>query len=249
MLATEPQIIERYVKTGRVKLVFRDVLNHNERSERASEAAACAGKQGKFWEMHGLLFQEQPTLWATNNAGQLDLMLAFGEKVAGLDKAAFAQCLNDRATLVQLQAADAEQRTRGINTQPIFEIGEQRLYGALPVEAFAKVIDALATPQQFPDVLKVVLTRQSDGLYDVAVTLSSPYDTPERYADGWRVMDAQGNVLGVHTLSHDHAAEQPFTRVQSGLRIPPDVLQVTVQSRDKTFGFGGTTMTVTVPSA
>ncbi|NJM41142.1 MAG: thioredoxin domain-containing protein [Anaerolineae bacterium] len=48
MLTTEPEIIERYVRTGQLKLVFRDVLNHGERSERASEAAACAGRQGKF---------------------------------------------------------------------------------------------------------------------------------------------------------------------------------------------------------
>jgi protein-disulfide isomerase len=143
VLATEPQIIERYVKTGRVKLVFRDVLNHSERSERASEAAACAGQQGKFWEMHGLLFQEQPALWRTSNEGQLELMVSYGEKIEGLDKAAFAQCLNNRATLPQLQAADAEQRSRGITIQPVFEIGDQRLFGALPIEAFAKVIDAL----------------------------------------------------------------------------------------------------------
>jgi protein-disulfide isomerase len=143
VLATEPQIIERYVKTGRVKLVFRDVLNHSERSERASEAAACAGRQGKFWEMHGLLFQDQPTLWRTGNAEQLNLMLSFAEKIDGLDGATFAQCMNDRATLPQLQAADAEQRSRGITIQPVFEIGEQRLFGALPLESFAKVIDGL----------------------------------------------------------------------------------------------------------
>jgi protein-disulfide isomerase len=142
VLATEPQIFEQYVKPGRVKLVFRDVLNHGERSLRTSEAAACAGKQGKFWQMHGLLFQDQSKVWGTGNAGQLALMLEFGKRVEGLDAQAFEQCMNTRTTLAQLQAADAEQRGRGITSQPIFEIGSQRLFGSQPFAAFAKVIDA-----------------------------------------------------------------------------------------------------------
>lgn len=56
--------------------------------------------------------------------------------------------------------------------------------------------------------------------YAIAVTLSSPYDTPDRYAHGWRVLASDGTELGEHTLAHDHAGEQPCTRTQSGLEIP-----------------------------
>ncbi len=107
---------------------------------------------------------------------------------------------------------------------------------------------SLADQQRFPDVLKVELTRKDDGRFDVAVTMSSPYDTPQRYADGWRVLTPDGQVLGTHTLAHDHASEQPFTRTQSGVVIPSEVLQVTVEGRDKTYGFGGKTVTSTVPT-
>jgi len=100
---------------------------------------------------------------------------------------------------------------------------------------------------RFPDVLAVDLQPRGDGSYDVAVTLSSPYDTPRRYADGWRVLDAAGNVLGTHTLLHDHAAEQPFTRTQRGLLIPDGVDEVTVEGRDLANGFGGRSLTVGVP--
>ena len=58
---------------------------------------------------------------------------------------------------------------------------------------------------RFPDVLEVRLEPSGERTFDVRVTLSSPYDTPERYADGWRVLDPEGNVLGSHTLLHDHA--------------------------------------------
>jgi hypothetical protein len=42
-----------------------------------------------------------------------------------------------------------------------------------------------------------------------------------------------GSVYGEHTtLAHDHANEQPFTRTQSGVEVPNEVDQVTVEERD-----------------
>jgi hypothetical protein len=103
-------------------------------------------------------------------------------------------------------------------------------------------------PPAYPDVIGVELRPIGERVYDVAVTISSPYDTPQRYADGWRVLDPDGNVLGQHTLLHDHAAEQPFTRTQRGLHIPEGVSRVTVEGRDLANGFGGATITVDVPA-
>ena len=78
----------------------------------------------------------------------------------------------------------------------------------------------LSGSAQYPDVIAVELRPLGDRRYDVLVTLSSPYDSPQRYADGWRVLDSDGTTLGTHRLLHDHAAEQPFTRTQPGLEIP-----------------------------
>lgn len=98
-----------------------------------------------------------------------------------------------------------------------------------------------------PDVLAASLQRDDDESWTLKVTLSSAYDSPERYADGWRVMDEDGEVLGQHTLTHDHADEQPVTRTQSGLQIPDGVDEVTVQGRDTENGYGGTTLAIQVP--
>ena len=108
---------------------------------------------------------------------------------------------------------------------------------------------AVAEPggDRFPDVLEVTLSPAGDRIYDVSVTLSSPYDTPQRYADGWRVMDPAGNVLGTHTLLHDHASEQPFTRTQRGVAIPAGIDEIIVEGRDQANGFGGLTLSVPVP--
>jgi len=102
-------------------------------------------------------------------------------------------------------------------------------------------------PDRFPEIIGVQLVSSGDRVYDVVVSISSPYDSPERYADGWRVLDEEGNVLGTHTLMHDHANEQPFTRTQPGLEIPEGVRTITVQGRDLINGYGGGTLSIDIP--
>jgi len=99
--------------------------------------------------------------------------------------------------------------------------------------------------QQFPDILDVVVTPQDDT-FRFDVTVSSPYDTPERYADAWRIVAPDGTELGVRELTHDHAAEQPFTRSLADVVIPPDVTEVTAEGRALVNGWGGDTLTVTI---
>lgn len=104
-----------------------------------------------------------------------------------------------------------------------------------------------AAEQMFPDVVEVQVTRDSEGIYSFDVTIASPYDTPERYADGWRILGPDEEVLGEMSLDHDHASEQPFTRTQSGVEIPDGVSSVTVEGRDLENGYGGGTRTVELP--
>lgn len=99
--------------------------------------------------------------------------------------------------------------------------------------------------QEYPDVLEAEIEASGDT-YSVDVTISSPYDSPERYADGWRVLAPDGTVLGEHELMHDHASEQPFTRTQSGLEIPDGVDEVTFEGKDLENGYGGETVTIPV---
>lgn len=103
-----------------------------------------------------------------------------------------------------------------------------------------------ASDQDFPDVIAVEATRNGDD-WTFAVTVSSPYDTPERYADAWRVVGPDGTVYGERLLAHDHAAEQPFTRSQTGITIPDDVPIVVVEARDSENGWGGSTVDHELP--
>lgn len=96
--------------------------------------------------------------------------------------------------------------------------------------------------QRYPDVMAVQVTARGDDVYDFDVTISSPYDTPQRYADAFHVQGPDGHVYGERILWHDHANEQPFTRDLYGVRIPAGVKQVTVQARDRSHGYGGKTV-------
>ncbi len=108
-------------------------------------------------------------------------------------------------------------------------------------------VDPDEAAQRFPDVIDAELERTGDT-WRLSATVSSPYDSPERYADAFRAVTEDGTVLGVRELAHDHANEQPFTRSLTGLEIPDDVTRITVEGRDRTHGWGGDTVELAVPS-
>lgn len=102
-----------------------------------------------------------------------------------------------------------------------------------------------SSPQRFPDVVDATAEFDpSTDTWSFTVTISSPYDSPTRYADGWQILGPDRSVYGVHTLAHDHAGEQPFTRQQRGVEIPDGIDVVTIEGRDQANGFGGDTFTV-----
>jgi hypothetical protein len=96
-------------------------------------------------------------------------------------------------------------------------------------------------PETFPDIIDATAQLGDDGTWRFDVTVSSPYDTPERYADAWRIMAPDGEVVGIRELAHDHAGEQPFTHSLTGVSIPPSVGTVTIEGRDQANGWGGRT--------
>lgn len=114
---------------------------------------------------------------------------------------------------------------------------------ALPTPAQVKAV----SDQRHPDVVDVKVLARGADRFDFDVTISSPYDSTRRYADAFRVMNADGRVYGERGLLHDHAGEQPFTRELHGVSIPPAVRQVVVQARDRAYGYGGKTVGISLP--
>ncbi|MEZ5807976.1 MAG: hypothetical protein R3D65_09895 [Zhengella sp.] len=94
------------------------------------------------------------------------------------------------------------------------------------------------------DVVDVRYTQSSNGSYTFHVTVRHADEGWNHYADKWQVVGPDGTVLGERVLAHPHVSEQPFTRSQSGIRIPDAVEEVTVRAHDSVHRWGGRTMTV-----
>lgn len=109
------------------------------------------------------------------------------------------------------------------------------------------LVPRAAAEQKYPDVVAARITPLSGNRFDFDVTISSAYDTPQRYADGFRVVGLKGEVYGERKLLHDHANEQPFTRDLHGVTIPAGIRTVIVEARDLSYGYGGRRLEVALP--
>lgn len=103
------------------------------------------------------------------------------------------------------------------------------------------------TIQKYPNVISVKVKHDTESIFDFDVTVSSPYDTPQRYADAFRVTDKNGQVFAERKLIHDHEDEQPFMRDLYGVTIPKGVRIVVIQARDQKYGYGGEKIEVVLP--
>ena len=97
-----------------------------------------------------------------------------------------------------------------------------------------------------PPVIENVNVSQSGGSWTFDVTLSHPDTGWDDYADGWRVLDMDGNELGLRTLYHPHVKEQPFTRSLSGVKIPREMTRVQIEARDNVGGWSSQPIVVTL---
>ena len=130
----EPTLDEVRKKYGdQVRFVFKNFpLAFHKDAKLASEAALAAGAQGKFWEMHDILFQNQKAL------GRGDL--SDYAKQIGLDVAAFDRDLDSHRFAAQVESEMKQGEEAGVDGTPAFFINGKRLVGAQPFTAFDAAI-------------------------------------------------------------------------------------------------------------
>ncbi len=127
---------ETYIKTGQVRLIFNPVLSHFDLSEQSHLASECAAEQGRFWEMHDALFENQDALWS-DTAG-------VGKQLAadlGLDTVQFNTCMDEQRYMDLLYQQDEIRQEHGIRGQPVFDINGDLLFGAQSFETFQSIIE------------------------------------------------------------------------------------------------------------
>jgi len=143
---TQPQIIQNYVNTGKVKVVFRDFAFLGTESTAAANAAQCAEDQNKLWAYHDALYAAK--LGDDNKGGTEDdgfyssaEFVKLAQQV-GLDIPTFTSCIgnNTDASIVAQEKGDAA--NVGINSTPSFIVNGTMITGAQPYSAFQQALDS-----------------------------------------------------------------------------------------------------------
>ena len=139
---TFPELERDYVATGKVRWVFINfpLTSLHPNASPAAELAMCAGRQGKFWEVHDLLFRHQSTWAPLQEPGQY--FLTFADS-AGLQKEPLQRCLKGRETVDEIEQDAVGAVRSGANSTPTFYIEGGLLPGAQPTPVFRQILDSI----------------------------------------------------------------------------------------------------------
>jgi protein-disulfide isomerase len=128
------ELLSKY--KGRLSLTYRDLplKERHPGAQRAAEASRCAGEQGKFWEYHDLLFDNQSQLEKA--------ALEAHARTLQLDESRFNSCLSAGRYTAEVEEDRQIALRAGLNYAPSFVINGTPLTGSLPTAAFERIIEA-----------------------------------------------------------------------------------------------------------
>jgi protein-disulfide isomerase len=134
-----PAIKEKFIETGKVKLLFRE-FPFDPLATAAFMLARCA-PGGKYFEMVDVLFTQQQ-IWASSDDPAAALLKL--ARLAGFTKESFETCLRDEELLKNINVVKerAVQKFE-VAATPTFFINEQRYKGDYTVDGFSKTFAAL----------------------------------------------------------------------------------------------------------
>lgn len=117
-------IARDYVRTGQVRWLLYDFpLSERTNAIPAALAARCAGDQGRYWEMHDLLFQNQQ-VWSADDSPR-DRFEDYADEI-GIEVGAWEECYSSRRHVRQIVASRKYGEVRGVSGTPTIFVNEQR---------------------------------------------------------------------------------------------------------------------------
>lgn len=131
------RIVEEY--KDRIYYVFRHFpLPGHKNAFSAAKAAEAAGKQGKFFEMHDLLFNNQLD-WAESNNPE-ELFRGYAQNL-NLNMESFTTAFADASLAKNIQKDQDDALQLGVNSTPTFFINGEKYTGVISYENFKRIID------------------------------------------------------------------------------------------------------------
>ena len=139
---SEPDVRKRLVEPGLISYRFYDYpLAMHKNTWQASNAAACADEQGKFWEMHDQLFNEQDR-WNGQATSRPKSQFQGYAKAIGLNVDQWEQCYDAQKYQPRIKANEQMAIKRGASQTPTFVIGNQMVGGAISYDRFKAMVDS-----------------------------------------------------------------------------------------------------------
>ncbi len=130
-----PGIIDNYVNSGKVKLIYRYYPGHGT-GEGAMKILYCANEQGKFWGLHKAIADNQSIV--ADVVKVKNLASGIGADISKIDK-----CLESGKYDSKIIADTNKGSQSGVNGTPAFFINKISKSGAQSFSEFKKVIDSL----------------------------------------------------------------------------------------------------------
>lgn len=129
-----PAIKEEWIRTGFVRIVYRDFIVFGAESLQAAEAAHCAGEQGHYWRFHDGLFE-------LRRAGdKLDVAHLAGLATAiGMDATAFSACVDSHRYRAEVEATTQSAKDQGFEGTPTYLVNGRKVAGAIPPEQWTEL--------------------------------------------------------------------------------------------------------------
>jgi len=137
-------INSEFIKTGKIKIIFKDFPLNGYDSQLAAEASYCAHDQQKYWEYHNELYKN----WGGERTGWItrDSLIKFAEKIE-LNIEKFNECLDDNKYQNKVNEMYDFGKEIGIDATPSFLVfNDQKIIkirGNQPLEVFLKTFDEL----------------------------------------------------------------------------------------------------------
>jgi len=137
---TLKQIEDKYVNSGKVRIVFNHFAFIGDESTRAAEASECANVQGKFWQYADTVFNNQ----AGENQGAFnDANLEKFAQQVGLDMTQYKTCMDNNTYLGKIQMSSQAAQQRGVDSTPTLFINGKKAVGAISLAQFESIAGQL----------------------------------------------------------------------------------------------------------